>query len=172
MNIQSTYEYQLIQQVYGTQTAERSKVPLLNHIDEGLLILDLIKASLVAQQAYCLHPVFQSDEALSQNCSYLTDPSIDRMALALTFEYRNIANQYLSKRSILDISEINLSPLAEVNHLLIADKVQNRKDFELYHQYTHPRSKELTQYFNNWLRRLGVSETDYSQYVTLLKSQA
>ena len=46
----------------------------------------------------------------------------------------------------------------------IADKIQNRKDFELYHELTHPRSKELIQYFKNWLEKLGVSEEAYQEY--------
>jgi hypothetical protein len=48
--------------------------------------------------------------------------------------------------------------------MLIADKVQNRKDFELYHEATHPRSKELAMYFRLWLEKLGVSEENYQQY--------
>ena len=42
--------------------------------------------------------------------------------------------------------------------MLIADKVQNRKDFMMYHLHTHQRSKELEKYFNQWLNKLSVSE--------------
>jgi hypothetical protein len=38
--------------------------------------------------------------------------------------------------------------------MLFADKVQNEKDFALYHEGTHARSKELREYFNNWLNIL------------------
>lgn len=74
-----------------------------------------------------------------------------------------MANEYLSTRSITNIDEIRLSPLKVVNDMLIADKIQNRKDFELYHEGKHPRSEELAQYFRNWLERLGISEEFYQE---------
>jgi hypothetical protein len=83
-------------------------------------------------------------------------------------EYRRVANNYLSKRMINSIDEIELSPLKDVNDMLIADKVQNRKDFELYHLDTHERSDVLDQYFKNWLIRLGITEERYQELVKLI----
>lgn len=40
--------------------------------------------------------------------------------------------------------------------MLVADKVQNYKDFSLYHADTHPRAKELERYFQNWFCRLNI----------------
>jgi hypothetical protein len=42
-------------------------------------------------------------------------------------------------------------------------KIQNRKDFERYHRDTHPRARELEQYFRNWLIVLGIRETRYQE---------
>ncbi len=164
MLIQETAEYQLIQSIYVDKKASRSLVPLMHHIEEGLRILAWKQANLTVQRAYCLHPVFQSDDALQENYTNVWLDKLDRQALVLVMEYRNIANQYLSTRSITDISEIKISPLAEVNQMLVADKIQNRKDFEQYHQQTHARSGELTVYFQNWLRRLGITEEEYLRY--------
>ena len=47
--------------------------------------------------------------------------------------------------------------------MLIADKIQNRKDFELYHLGKHERSSELEQYFKNWLERLNITEEFYQE---------
>ena len=47
--------------------------------------------------------------------------------------------------------------------ILIADKIQNRKDFELYHLGKHERSDELDSYFKNWLERLNISEEFYQE---------
>ncbi|MBD2704296.1 hypothetical protein IC229_26870 [Spirosoma sp. BT702] len=157
-------EYELISAFYGAQKAQRSGVYLMNHIDEGLFILEKIQASDVAKKAYCLHPIIQSDEALQ--VIYTLLKGIDTQVIIALTEYRSVANEYLSKRKIKSIDEIRLSPLKDVNDMLIADKIQNKKDFELYHKKTHPRSAELTEYFDNWLRRLGVAEEFYTTCAT------
>jgi len=43
----------------------------------------------------------------------------------------------------------------------VADKIQNYKDFLIYHQKTHARSKELNEYFQNWLKKLDVDFAPY-----------
>jgi len=53
--------YELISVLYEGKFAERSQVPYINHIDEGLVILNAINASDYAKAAYCLHPVVQSE---------------------------------------------------------------------------------------------------------------
>ena len=35
--------------------------------------------------------------------------------------------------------------------MLLADKLQNRKDFRLYHLGKHERTKELDHYFDLWI---------------------
>jgi hypothetical protein len=166
-DIKSSIEYNLIKQYYGDKKTNRSDVSLINHIDEGLTILDWIGASDEAKKAYCLHPMIQSDEDLMKN--HKTNFNVDSSVLINTMEYRSVANEYLSKRGIGSINEIRLSPLKDVNDMLIADKIQNRKDFELYHLGTHPRSSELDTYFKNWLRKLGISEDTYQEYFEKLK---
>jgi hypothetical protein len=161
-------EYAAIQAHYGDRCARRSSVPLMNHIDEGLLILDALGADNSTMRAFAIHPLFQDDIDLLANAQVAT--CLDPRPVLLTMEYRHVANAYLSKRVIASIEEIVLSPLHEVNCMLIADKVQNRKDFLAYHYDTHPRSKELDQYFKNWLERLGVSEAEYSILVAACSS--
>lgn len=155
-------EYRIISDLYGDKIANRSGVKLINHIDEGIYILDKIGASDVAKRAYCLHPIVQDDESLKNNKHLLKN--IDSDVIIAAIEYRSVANDYLSKRDIKSLDEIRLSPLKEVNDMLIADKIQNRKDFELYHLGKHERSSQLDQYFRNWLTKLGVSESDYQEF--------
>ncbi|MDX1959623.1 MAG: hypothetical protein SFU98_13695 [Leptospiraceae bacterium] len=164
-------EFEMIQEYYGKRVAERSHVPLIQHIREGLYIMVEEQATELAKQAYCLHPIFQSDEALQANYNNSEYLKIDSNVMLLVMEYRNIANAYLSNKQITNISEIQLSPLAEVNSMLVADKIQNYKDFEKYHKATHPRSKELTYYFENWLVRLGVTQEKYFHYRSLLEEE-
>jgi hypothetical protein len=167
--IEKTIEYQMISTHYGNRTTGRSNVPLINHIHEGIYILKLIKADLLTQQAFCLHPLFQNDEAFVSSFSDLNLSTVDSKALVLTLEYRSIANQYLSLRKIQNFDEIKLSPLIQVNQMLMADKIQNRKDFDLYHKGTHPRSNELEQYFCNWLKKLNISEEEYLKFCLLIE---
>src|SRR4029078_12238753 len=60
-------EYQAIQKMYGDGKAQRSNVPFINHIDEGLYILNQIGASDTAKRAYCLHPIVQDDKGLMKH---------------------------------------------------------------------------------------------------------
>lgn len=159
--------YDIVNDFYGAKTTKRSKVPLINHIDQGLKILTALGESDVTKSAFCLHPLLQDDVELSANwntvCSEIKDPVI----IMLAMEYRNIANGFLrEKMNVFPIDSvkadvIRLSPIPAVNNMLIADKVQNRKDFELYHQKTHPASVQLEKYFKLWLQRLGISEDKY-----------
>jgi hypothetical protein len=148
-------EYKMIQELYGDRRSKRSQIHYMNHIDEGLAIMSWLNMSYDAQKAYCLHPMFQSDLDLFTNHNKF---DIDSKVMMYTIEYRSVANEYLSHRKINNISEIRLSPIKEVNDMLIADKIQNYKDFLLYHKDTHPRSKELDQYFRYWLGRLRISK--------------
>lgn len=162
VNLYEWDEYHIISDFYGDEIATRSGVKLMNHIDEGLYILDKIGASDVAKRAYCLHPIVQSDEYLRDNKHLLKN--VDSDVIIASIEYRSVANEYLSKRNINSLDEIRLSPLKDVNDMLIADKIQNRKDFELYHLGKHERSSQLDQYFKNWLTKLGISEEIYQKY--------
>ncbi len=156
-------EYANIQEYYDGKFAKRSGVPYMQHIDEGLTILDRIGATEVAKRAYCLHPIFQEDSTLRANCVYAVTCS--KKTLILVMEYRNIANRGLSCYQVDDPASIYLSPLKEVNDMLIADKVQNRKDFEIHHLGKHEKSIELDRYFRNWLRALDVTEAKYLELI-------
>ncbi len=165
--------YRLISKYYGDKKAERSGIPYINHIDEGLAILKWLGLSMEAHEhvfaAYAYHPILQMDgdlifATLLSKYSASVIARMSKEAIVYAMEYRSVANEYLSKRDIGSINEIRLSPLSQVNWMLIADKVQNRKDFEIAHESTHPRSKELAQYFRNWLERLKLSEDKYQIY--------
>eukprot|EP00755_Sulcionema_specki_P021091 Sspe_Gene.73501::Locus_44438_Transcript_1_1_Confidence_1.000_Length_1358::g.73501::m.73501 len=151
-------EYEMVSRYYGDAVTDRTGVHMINHIDEGLFILNTIGASEDAKRAYCLHPVVQGDPDLA---TFFSSPgcleAVDKRVLALALEYRNIANAHLSYHPEGE-DAFNLSPLPEVNDMLIADKIQNRKDFRLYHMASHPRSARLAEYFEEWLRKLGVGE--------------
>ncbi|NHZ61386.1 hypothetical protein [Massilia genomosp. 1] len=158
--------YVAICRFYGDKRAERSGVPLIAHIDEGLALLDEIGAPERAKEAFCLHPLLQDDAALLgalEMDSMFAQARPDPLVVLLAMEYRRVANDYLSHHCESADDAIGLSCVDEVNQMLIADKVQNRKDFERFHLGTHHNSATLQLYFANWLRRLGVSDERYAQ---------
>ena len=152
-----TAEYQGIARCYGDRRAARSGVYFMHHIDEGLRVLRDLGASLAAQRAYCLHPVVQEDAALARHVSEISTYTTDPHVALLMMEYRHVANRALSHHAIRRAEDIDLGPLPEVADMLRADKVQNYKDFLLYHQHTHPRRDALRRYFELWLERLELS---------------
>jgi hypothetical protein len=152
----TTREYRAIERGYGARHAARSGVLYMNHIDEGLAVLRHFNASDRARRAWCLHPLVQSDEALAESFPRLHECTEDPQVLALAMEYRNIANAYLSYRTVTSVEEIALGPLKDVADMLRADKVQNYKDFLLHHRATHPRREALDRYFRLWLERLDI----------------
>lgn len=166
--IKSGPEYLAIKNFYSERTAARSQVPLMNHINEGLLILDAIGASSEAMAGFCLHPLFQNDNELAAVGYQYTFDKLAQVtslrAVMLTMEYRRVANSYLAN---CDTAKIILSPLREVNDMLVADKVQNRKDFIAHHKGTHPNSERLDQYFKDWMNALNISEDEYQRLVQI-----
>lgn len=161
-NFDSSPYYLSMQGHYSDDKARRSQQYLMNHIDEGVAILEWIGASERAKAAYTIHPIMQDDTMFEE---YISKPSAvyQPKVIAMAVEYRSVANEYLSSKSIDKISDIRLSPLKDVNDMLIADKIQNYKDFELYHKGIHKRSKELDQYFKNWLDRLKITPAKYEE---------
>ncbi len=150
--------YQLIKDIYGDGITNRSRVPFINHIDEGLKILDFIGASDIVKSAYCLHPILQSDVDFLNNKG-MNFSGVETEAIILTMEYRRVANSYLSHNKPEEFVGFSCP---EVKQMLIADKVQNYKDFLIYHSQTHPRKKELDYYFSKWFDLL---EIDYNEVV-------
>lgn len=165
-----------ISNFYGSRRAQRSGVLLLNHIYEGLVVLDAIGSTQAAKDAFCLHPLFQADDDLVANLPRAGEFSPHVMLLVM--EYRARANEALSDRVIMLRGSspawvgkpATPGPLAEVRDMLIADKVQNYADFLKYHSDTHPRAKELDFYFKHWLQVLGVSLDRFATLTTRMRA--
>lgn len=144
----------------------------MQHIHEGIQILEWIRASDETISAYMLHPIFQADDDVAQA---FIDPELDTISagvMLLVMEYRNKANAYLCRPETdnYTLADLPTLPVLEVRDMLIADKVQNRKDFELHHKGTHPRSDQLDSYFKLWLQHLGIEEKTYQDWVLRLST--
>eukprot|EP00494_Astrolonche_serrata_P009016 UN09066 len=105
----------MISQYYGDAVTNRTGAHMLNHINEGLYILNEIGATENAKLAYIVHPLIQTDTDLSiffNNKRALE--LIPKQVLALAIEYRNIASAHLSFHPA-GVDSFNKSPLEEVN---------------------------------------------------------
>ena len=193
MSYRASPEYRAIADHYGSRRAERSGVMLINHIDEGVRIIKALHCQLPDGRgfhnygpvhAFCLHPLFQNDEELiTVGARVMQTRDIGRLPVMLAIEYRAKANAWLSDKvtkteeqkfppvpgpiEFEDVYHLNgepdAGPLAEVAAMLIADKVQNYKDFLTYHKGTHERSNELDLYFKTWLKCLQVDEVLFAK---------
>jgi len=155
--IKDSMEYESICSFYGNGCAQRSGVPFMNHIDEGIEILTNIGASTDAILAFCIHPIVQNDEDFDVTWSSVFE---------LAKEYRDKANSFLCREE-----NDHIVSLAQVRNrvgkmsidcidMLIADKLQNQKDFVKYHRGKHERSDQLDQYFNLWIAFLHELKVD------------
>lgn len=161
--------YDAVTAFYGDRRARRSGQHLMNHIDEGLFVLRQIDAGPAVRDAWCLHPLVQADADLRHTWAEGRLDGLEPAAVALAMEYRHVANGYLSHHA--RPADWPRSPLPEVQQMLVADKVQNRKDFERYLRGDVPNGDRLDVYFGEWLDALGVDEARYhdlaGQIVTL-----
>lgn len=157
MHIINSFEYKVISDFYGDRCAKRSGVRLMNHIDEGIALLTNIGASDEAKLAFCIHPIVQNDEDVDVRSSSVYD---------LGVEYRDKANSYLCRPEndhIKCVAQVrNRVGIMSIDcvDMLIADKLQNQKDFVAYHRGTHDRSEQLDMYFNLWLSYLHELKVD------------
>lgn len=167
-------EMELIKAHYGERTAERSGAPLINHIHEGFIVLSEISAWHASYSVFALHPLIQHDDDYLDGLNKFKVADITPKVAAHTVEYRHTANAWLSDKvgpGLILNGVPKLSPSKIVNDALIADKVQNRADFELYHKGKHERSRELELYFAVWLDALGVKEEHYQYLVHKMKTR-
>lgn len=159
-------EYAAIKVFYGDRCAERSGLPLMNHINEGIDLLRGMRASELSVKAFCLHPLIQGDADYAVNWQLLCEtPGISLRALELAYGYREAANSYLCRPETdhltVDCLRSHVGYLSQdLVHMLAADKLQNEKDFEIHHKATHPRSEQLAKYFANWLDYLDDMEAE------------
>lgn len=152
-DITATNEYQMIQIHYKDRVAGRSGVPLMNHIDEGIVWLGKSEASPLMLRAFCIHPMIQAGDV------ELWMP-VDLEVLQLASMYVEKANTFLCRpetdhiQTSEQLSELMAPISTEILTMLLADKVQNYKDFLAYHMNSHPRRHRLNEYFVLWIMYL------------------
>lgn len=170
-----TPAYIAIETHYGDHAASRSGLHYINHIDEGLDVLGMLGADADTRAAWCIHPLVQHDDDLGRTLAadgrqgrgdrarWLS--SIPPRAIMLAMEYRHWANNHLSKH---DPKVPTWGPREEVRQMLVADKMQNRRDFErtIRGRPDVPNSDRLDAYFGEWFDALGIEHESYTTWAT------
>lgn len=177
--ILDSVEYDLVQEHYGDRRARRTKALWMNHIDEGLAIINWRGGSPLAARAFCLQPLLRADSDLAENFERvvraLRSVPDGHSTLALAMEYRSVVNAYQASQP-LSAADLRLSPLADVNMMLAGSMVQRRKDFALYfyapwqdleahegNPLVHANYHRLMDHFVNWCDTLEVSEREFAE---------
>ena len=158
---------------YGGRKAQRSGVPLITHIVEGLKILTRIGTERVINEAWCLHPIVQSDGDLRSTLrrGFLVKLGNSHVqSILYAMEYRAVANSYLSNMTV-DIDDIRtkVNAFSGIHKMLIADKIQNWKDFSAQPKGTYDNEEILHKYFHSWCYDiLGLTESEVEGYMRLI----
>lgn len=163
--LEQTPEWQVSHAVLSPIHAKRSGISYFQHVREGVLVLDAMEDLYghnlwLVKRAFVIHPLVQRTEDLQANFDLLWQ--FDPTVVALAMEYRWVANLG-TRRAIRDNGGIiTLADIPHVNMMLIADKVQNRKDFLATYPKTDVENfNELDRYFRLWMDALKIPESDY-----------
>lgn len=150
-------EYMRISEAFSGKFSKRTGAPYMRHIDQGLTLLHVMGADATVLRAWCVHPLFQNDELfipILKSYKYFSTESV--IVTVLAMEYRKVANAFLVPDLEL-IAVPKISPIDEVNTMLIADKVQNYREVQLHRKQLEP-SEHLDRYFSKWFMSLKVTE--------------
>ncbi len=148
-------EYNIISAHYGDNTTSHG-VPLMQHINEGIIYLEKMNATPAMIKAWCIHPIVQKDINIDVSFSE---------GYSLAIEYALRANSYLCTPNTDYITNARvlqsiMTPMSsECIKLLITDKVQNYSDLLIYNR-DHPRAEKLERYFSIWLQYLRNTLTE------------
>lgn len=139
-----------VSEYYGDRCAKRSGVPLMNHIYEGLEILDKIGSGDTQKAAFALHPLGQNE--INFTADFATTKLVEM--------YVEVANSYLCRPETDNLKDCQLPHLIskDICNMLLADKLQNYQDFTRYHLGKHERSDELEKYFQRWIMYLYTEQ--------------
>lgn len=154
INYKETEEYWLVSEFYKDKKAQRSGLPYIKHIDDGINIMVNRKNSEVAIRAFTIHPLLQANKDYDNNIVRVAE-NVHPWVLSHTLEYCKVANAYLAKDYKGPDDVVEIAVRSATNDMLIADKLQNYQDLAVYNS-GHPNYNNLRNYFMNWFRALGI----------------
>lgn len=161
----SWVSFQRISRHYGATAAQRTKLPWINHIVEGVVLIHQLGGRIGAADAFCWHPLIQSDTTYLETLVEMRrhyNLNTNGEVLVNVLGYRDAANRWL--RGVVNKdNQPKKHPLESVNVMLMADKIQNRKDFEANERlFSVEDAASLHYYFDCWFNTLGITPEIYA----------
>lgn len=158
------HSFQQISRYYGATTTQRTKLPWINHIVEGVVLVQQLGGRIHAADAFCWHPLIQSDDTFLETLAEMQryyNLNTSGEVLVNTLGYRDAANRWL-RGAVSKDNQPKKHPLNDVNIMLMADKIQNRKDFEANEKlFSVEDASSLHYYFDSWFTTLGITPEIY-----------
>ena len=153
-----------VEQEYGDSTAVRTNRPYMEHVYCGRAILNSFDKGdeSIEVLAFVLHPLFQAAKDLIRNHEILEQLPVPTLEAVL--EYRYWANKYDSKTelAVSDLAFVPYLATSCVMHMLVADKMHNRWQYECYRdKFPEEDQLRLDKYFKWWFRCLVISDFSY-----------
>lgn len=165
-------EYELIKKYYEYKVAKRSGIPYINHIDEGLLLLNykLRAKDSVSHRAFCLHPFYQDNIRIDTT-------KISGHSTRVAYFYSIIANTFLrhNYKNNNDLSHwipsyhsvLCNDKSSNVYNMLYADKIQNYKDF-MKHYNSYSEAESIEEYFLWWFDVLKITHRELNKALEII----
>ncbi len=108
--------------------------------------------SKICTDSLIILPLLWSDKDFVNNWKTITISS--NLAFFIS-EYKNVSKNYNLDRKIQSTSDIVISPITDVNNLLLSTAIVNYNNYENHYKLTHPRASLFGEYYKNWLVRLS-----------------
>lgn len=167
--VRTTPEYKAILEHLKYRCDTLSGITHINHIDEGIQILEVICAPRYlynAAKAFCLHPMVSHDLSLVNNIVEVCSSGFDTTAILYAMEFRKTIASWPNHRTE---GEPSISPLIAINKMITADIIQHKSHFLRYSgvpEGSDPSTNSELRFYNDWLRTLAIDE---EAFYTIIK---
>lgn len=147
--IEEEIEYNYMKDLFSTSVSKRTKDLSTNPMEEGLAILNILESNHITKKAYCIHQLFHNDESLERSWDGNRFPNCDIKSMLLAMEFRTLYKSKPNRNGI-----IKLSPIKEVNEMMLAYKMQQYKNFEINGRGQTDNDELVESSFKNWIKQL------------------
>jgi hypothetical protein len=160
----TSYEYIMLEKHYHNEYDNITDRHYMSRVDDALAILTWLGVSDTVKESYLLQPYYYSDYSFKMfsgnSMRSMSTFGIDANKIVNAMEFRHTSLSFIPGG---DFTKITTSSLDVVNKMLIANRIANKIDFELYFS-DHSMKNSFEDYFDNWLLELAVTDNMYNAF--------